>query len=120
MSKPFEITISIPTFGRNKTLMSTISYLLDQNPPAAELLIMDQTPQHDPNIEKKLSEWDTKNAIRWIRLNKPSITEAMNAALCMASHPIVLFVDDDGHPRGVGRHLNDGVHNLAIEVFAVF
>jgi GT2 family glycosyltransferase len=46
--------------------------------------------------------------MRWLRLKNPSIPRAMNCGLLEASHPIVLFLDDDiiPHSRLVEAHLS--------------
>jgi len=46
--------------------------------------------------------------MRWLRLKDPSIPAAMNRGLLEASHPIVLFVDDDivPHSELVEAHLS--------------
>ncbi len=78
--------------------MTTVRTLLEQDP--SEVLVVDQTPQHEPETQWALEEWALGRRIRWIRLLRPSITRAMNTALTMASHPLVLFLDDDSEPSG--------------------
>jgi GT2 family glycosyltransferase len=58
-------------------------------------LVIDQTLQHSLTTEKQLAEWNRQGEIRWIQLEEPSITGAMNRGLVEASCPTVLFVDDD-------------------------
>ena len=94
----FQVAIAIPTFGRDNVLSSTIDQLLNQSPPASEILVVDQTSKHDLATEKKLFEWNKNGEIRWKRLLKPSITRSMNIALSEAYKSIVLFVDDDIMP----------------------
>jgi len=88
------ITIAIPTYNRGVILVETIERLLALTPPADELVIVDQTKSYPPELEAKLQSFP----IRWIRLPEPSIPHAMNVALREASHPIVLFIDDDVIP----------------------
>lgn len=89
------ITIAIPTYERGPVLVETIERLLQLTPPAAAIMIVDQTPSHAPEIEGKLEGWSAAGAIRWIRLPVPSIPHAMNEALRRATTPRVLFLDDD-------------------------
>lgn len=100
------VTIAIPTFGRDQVLIDTVAALLELPLPANELLVIDQTPTHGPNASDQLSAWNLDGAIRWIRRDKPSITEAMNTALLLATSPLVLFLDDDikASPRLVEAH----------------
>ncbi|HRU06308.1 MAG TPA: glycosyltransferase [Candidatus Brocadiia bacterium] len=89
------VTVAIPTFGRDEVLTETIRQLLDQRPAAAEILVIDQTPRHEDGAERRLAAWHEQGAIRWLRIERPSVTSAMNRALLEAANPLVLFVDDD-------------------------
>ena len=89
------VSIAIPTYGREQVLLETVQLLLEQSPRAAEILVVDQTPQHEPATAHQLEEWDQRGEIRLIRRSLPSIPAAMNAALQAASSPLVLYLDDD-------------------------
>jgi len=89
------LTIAIPTYNRGPILIETIERLLQLTPRADEIVIVDQTKSYPPEIEAKLDAWSRAKDIRWIRLDEPSIPHAMNEALRAASHPLVLFIDDD-------------------------
>lgn len=90
-----DVAIAIPTYGRDDVLVETIRSCLKQTEPAGELLVLDQTPQHTPEAESVLTEWNQAGVIRWERLTKASQPAAMNHALEIASKPLVLFLDDD-------------------------
>jgi len=92
------ITVAIPTFCREAVLLETIEHLLSLPTRAQEVLIVDQTPQHDASTTNRLCRWAEQGSIRWIRLDRPSITAAMNHALEMARTPLVMFMDDDVVP----------------------
>ena len=89
------VTVAVPTYRRERVLIDTLDHLLRQDPRAEQLLVMDQTPRHEPDTESTLAEWDQTGGIRWMRLSEPSIPGSMNRALIEAKCPIVLFVDDD-------------------------
>ncbi len=89
------LTVAIPTFGRDSVLTDTITALLEQHPPAAEILIVDQTPVHDAETEQRLTQWHAQSAIHWIRKERPSQPAALNVALAQATQPFVLMLDDD-------------------------
>jgi glycosyltransferase involved in cell wall biosynthesis len=93
------LSIAIPTYGREAVLLDTVNDLLALQPPAAEILLLDQTPAHEPATQARLRQLEEGGHIRWIRLATPSITAAMNRGLLEASQEIVLFVDDDIHPE---------------------
>ncbi len=105
---PNDLTIVIPTLGRDQVLVETIRSLLALKSPAAEILVIDQSRSHDEATDTRLGDWDSDGAIRWIRLDKPSITRSMNHDLRQAATRLVLFLDDDIRPRGelVRHHID--------------
>jgi GT2 family glycosyltransferase len=108
------ITVAIPTYNRGAILVETIERLLALEPKADEIVIVDQTPAHPPEIAAKLETWARAGQIRWERLCQPSVPAAMNHALRIASQPVVLFLDDDLIPDSAlaGVHLRangDGI-----------
>jgi GT2 family glycosyltransferase len=101
------ITIAIPTYNRGAILVETIERLLQLTPRADAILIADQTKTHPPEVLARLEAWHRDGAIRWLRLETPSIPKAMNDALVAATTPLVLFFDDDIIPDAkiAGAHL---------------
>ena len=100
------LTIAIPTYERGTVLCDTIEQLLALQPRASEIVIVDQTRAHPPEVAARLEAWERANAIRLIRLDAPSITRAMNTALREAKSAHVLFLDDDiiPSPQLAGAH----------------
>lgn len=92
------ISIVIPTYGREEILVDTVRLLLGLVDRADELLIVDQTPRHDPATEAALRELEARGEVRVLRLREPSITHAMNVGLLEATGDQVIFVDDDIRP----------------------
>ena len=101
------LTICIPTFNRDRVLTDTVSLLLQLAPAANEILVVDQTSTHDADAEEQLTDWAARRVIRWLRLERPSTTLAMNEGLLQASGRTILFLDDDIIPDGrlVAGHL---------------
>ena len=101
-----DITVAIPTYGREQVLIETIEYLLKQQPRADELLIVDQTPVHETTTARRMAELEQQRLIRILR-QSPSIPKAMNRALREATGRFVLFVDDDiiPAPELIQQHL---------------
>jgi len=89
------VSVAMPTYGREQVLVDTVAAVLALKPAAQELLVMDQTPKHGAGVAAQLRAWHAAGVIRWIHLRQPSVPGAMNRALQMAQHPIVLFLDDD-------------------------
>lgn len=115
------VSIVIPTYRREQVLVETIDHLLRLEPAPAEMLIVDQTPEHEPEVARALAHYEGAGRIVRIRLRAPSITRAMNIGLSRARGDIVLFLDDDliPHPDLVGEHVaahRRGEHVVAGQV----
>jgi GT2 family glycosyltransferase len=100
------VTVVIPTYQREQVLLDTIRVVLGQSPSAKEILVVDQSPAHDPPTAQQLQSWHDQGLIRWVRLAEPSIPKSMNHGLKLATQPVVLFLDDDltADPSLVGWH----------------
>ncbi len=123
--KPSDITIVIPTFGREAVLIRTVGYLLAQRDRASTIIVVDQSPNHEPETEKALSQWAASASICWIRLDQPSIPRAMNTGLAYSETPYVLYLDDDivpvstlvaAHATALSNHTTDTVWCIAGQV----
>ena len=101
------LSVVIPTYGREQVLLDSISALLDLIPPPEELIVIDQTLDHEVSTEVQLKNWASQKKLRWVRLMKPSITAAMNLGLLEAKGKRVLFLDDDiiPSPELLSAHL---------------
>src|SRR5205085_4668716 len=75
------VSVVIPTYQREGVLLDTIDYLLRLEPPPAEILIVDQTPEHERETALRLARLESAGQIRHLRLPEPSITRAMNVGL---------------------------------------
>ena len=89
------LSIVIPTLGRESVLLDTLRHLLALEDPADEILVVDQTPRHEPATEAALAAWEASGLVRVIRRSPPAVVPAMNQGLEEARHPLVLFLDDD-------------------------
>ncbi|MEZ5855409.1 MAG: glycosyltransferase [Hyphomicrobiaceae bacterium] len=74
---------------------STLATIFALEPPADEILVLDQTVRHDAKTEQELHALAEQGRIRHIRLQAPSIPVAMNVGLARAEADLVLFLDDD-------------------------
>ena len=95
---PQTLSVVIPTYCREQVLLETIGYLAEQSGDTegvVEILLIDQTPNHEKATEKQLCQWDDAGIVRWHRLEQAHLTRAMNTGLLVAKAEIVLFVDDD-------------------------
>jgi len=116
---PLPISAVVPTYRREQVLINTILALKNLELPPAEILVVDQTEQHEEATVEVLSKLNEERAIRWIRLDEPSIPHAMNIGLLAAKQDRVLFLDDDIIPEEglIQAHL-DANRNTGAEVIA--
>nr|WP_242067555.1 hormogonium polysaccharide biosynthesis glycosyltransferase HpsO [Leptolyngbya sp. FACHB-711] len=94
MSFPL-ISIIIPTYERETILCESIASVLQQDYPHFEVLVVDQTRQHQPDTEAYLQEMDAVGRIRWLRVDWASLPGARNYGVRRSVGEIVLFLDDD-------------------------
>ena len=97
-----KVTIVIPTYRREQVLLDSLEMLLGLEAGADEVIVVDQTPSHSPEVEQSLSNLQASGRVKWLKLPEPSIPHAMNVGLLKSSSDIVLFLDDDIIP---GRQL---------------
>lgn len=87
------VTVIIPTYRREAPLRRCLADVLAQRPAALEVLIVDQSPDHEPET------WAALRALppnaRHVRLAEPSVTAAVNAGARLAAGQLLLFLDDD-------------------------
>lgn len=102
------IAIAIPTYGREQTLIDSITSVLAVAPKGTPLLIVDQTPEHSMPVAEQLAMFARAGEIQLVKLSTPSITRSMNVALRKLSTRYVLYLDDDValEPGLVEAHLS--------------
>jgi GT2 family glycosyltransferase len=87
------VSVIIPTYRREAPLRRCLAGVLAQRHPAFEVLVVDQSPDHEPET------WAALRALpshaRCVRLAEPSVTAAVNAGVRLAEAPLLLFLDDD-------------------------
>ncbi len=89
------ITIGIPTYRREESLRWTLRQIEQLAPSAAEVIVVDQTPEHASATEELLRDLEQRGVIRWLRQENPSLCRARNRILAEARNEWVLFLDDD-------------------------
>ncbi len=107
------LSIVIPTYGRDNVLCDTIRALIALETRADEILVVDQTLEHESATAERLAAWEAEGRIRWIRHQPPGTVGAMNRGVLEARRDIVLFLDDDivpddnlirGHVKAYEKH----------------
>ncbi|MGB3513344.1 MAG: hormogonium polysaccharide biosynthesis glycosyltransferase HpsN [Microcoleaceae cyanobacterium] len=89
------ISVVIPTYNREEPLVDTIADVIKQDYPNFEVLVVDQTATHQPEVQAYLEEVANAGKIKWFRLSWASLPGARNYAVRRASGEIILFLDDD-------------------------
>jgi len=87
-----EITAVICSRDRPELLKRALASLLALDPPAAELLVVDNAPSDDRTRKMVTEEFPS---IRYVRENAPGLNFARNRAVAESRFPIVAFLDDD-------------------------
>lgn len=87
------ISLVIPTYKREQLLVQTLKCALQQSHQDYEIILVDQTPDHNNETLNFLAE--NKGRINIIHSKIPSVTMARNIGTRAASGDIVVFIDDD-------------------------
>lgn len=91
-----QLTIAIPTYLREQVLVETCRQVMEvMDSGTMELLVVDQTPGHEQEVERFLLGQEQEGCLRRVCPDRPSLTGARNVALREARGEVVLFLDDD-------------------------
>jgi GT2 family glycosyltransferase len=89
------ISVIIPTYGREATLRDTLASVLQQDYPCYEVLVVDQTAQHEPETQQYLDELAAAQKIRLYQVTWASLPGARNYGVRRSTGEVILFIDDD-------------------------
>jgi glycosyltransferase involved in cell wall biosynthesis len=92
------ISIIVPTYKRERLLVNTLRGLTSLASPGDEVIVIDQSPSHEPETAQALRELESSGAIRYYLRRKPSQNEAMNVGALLARNEFLVFLDDDIEP----------------------
>ncbi|MGB7087909.1 MAG: hormogonium polysaccharide biosynthesis glycosyltransferase HpsN [Phormidesmis sp.] len=113
------ISVVIPTYGRESVLCDTIKSVLAQTYPAYEVIVVDQTQQHEAATQNLLEQLASEEKIQLHTVSWASLPAARNYAIERANGSIFLFLDDDVElPEGF-LEAHAQVHQSRPEVGAV-
>ena len=101
MSTPAAVTVLVPTVGREGLLERCLGSVLACDPPAAEVLVVDQSGAGEVvALVERLGP-----PVRRVRCDGRGTARAMNVGLAAATHDTVLGTHDDCtvEPDWVGR-----------------
>lgn len=89
---PLPVTVLVPTIGRPELLRSCLESLVRCRPPAADLLVVDQSD--GPEVGAVVESF-AEAGCRYVRCEPRGLAMARNVGLRMAVHDVVLQTDDD-------------------------
>ncbi len=89
------ISVIIPTYGRESVLCDTLNSVLAQTYPAFEVIVVDQTQQHEAATQSFLEWLSRENKIQLHTVQWASLPAARNYAIARSNGSIFLFLDDD-------------------------
>lgn len=114
------ISVVIPTYGREKVLRDSLVDVLKQDYPNYEVLVVDQTPTHEPETQAYLEEVVAADKIKLFQLDWASLPGARNYAVRRSSGDIILFIDDDVQltPGFLAAHAKNYVQNPEVGAVA--
>ncbi len=89
------ISVVIPTYGREAILCDTLKSLLEQTYSAYEVIVVDQTQNHERETQQFLTQLASENKIALYTVPWANLPAARNYAIERANGSILLFLDDD-------------------------
>lgn len=109
MKTNLTVCVAIPTYNREQVLLDTINYVLRQRQRPDEILVIDQTPHHEPETAAFLQTAHNEQTIRWIKQSPPNLNRARNRALWETRCDIIIYIDDDIEPVDgfIAHHLSN-------------
>jgi GT2 family glycosyltransferase len=103
-----KVSIVIPTYNRNKMLCDTLKNILLFQDQYHEIIVVDQTVEHDKETSLFLENLRDQKKIILLCLDYPNLPNARNEGLKISTGDIVLFLDDDVEINGdfIPAHLS--------------
>jgi len=95
VSGEVRVSVVVPTYKRGRELQRTLGQIHAIMSAADEVIVVDQTPTHPPDVRQFLLTCAAHPQTRVLHVNRPSVTLARNIGLLYARAPVVLFLDDD-------------------------
>ncbi len=90
------VSVVVPTYRRTwEQARDTLEALASQSPSAAEVIVVDQTPDADPRIARFAS---TTPSFRYVHIDTPGLPNARNVGAMEATSEVVAYCDDDAVP----------------------
>ena len=91
------ISLIIPTYNRQETVIQTLDYLKQQNCEDYELIVVDQTESAHLKLLNFKFE-DTSVKYKYLHIEEVGLPNARNIGAEIASNEILIYIDDDCIP----------------------
>ena len=92
------ISLIIPTYNRQETVIQTLNYLKLQNCEDYELVVVDQTESAHPQLLNFKFE-DSSIKYKYLHIEEIGLPNARNIGAKIASNEILIYLDDDCIPN---------------------
>jgi len=90
-----QVSIVIPTYNRSLMLCKTLANIISFEHQYDELVVVDQTKEHEQHTRQYLDKLISEKKINYIFLGIPSAPNAKNIGIEKTSGDIVICFDDD-------------------------
>jgi GT2 family glycosyltransferase len=87
---PEPVSVVVCTRDRSASLARCLASLARLDPPAAEVVVVDNAPRDDATAEVVAA-----TPFRYVREDRPGLDRARNLGIAEARHDLVAFTDDD-------------------------
>ena len=94
------ISLIIPTYNRQETVLKTLDFLKLQNCEDYEVIVVDQTKLTHPQLVKFKFE-DSTVKYKYSHIEEIGLPNARNIGADIASNDILIYIDDDVSLLGV-------------------
>lgn len=102
------VSLVIPTYNREEPLKKTLVDSIAQDYPNFEVVVVDQTKEHTPEVAEYLDKVVGAGQVKLFKPDFASLPGARNYAIRRVTGDIVIFIDDDIQmgPDFIQNHVN--------------